>query len=334
MLFNPRHKSITCAILGPPNVGKSSLINTLFGHDLSMVSPLAQTTRNRFHCIFTVDHTEVILVDTPGLHQKSWEINKRMNQQAREGAEEAHVSFLLVDVSWPPSLWGPYLMQCAQSLKGVSPGPIWPLFTKMDVMGPPKRRPPEFTSFLETFREEAKALFPTIGERHFLVSAKTGEGLHLLMGAICDMASKGPHRYRPGKFSDKGEDFFMAEYIREQAFELLKDEVPYEVAVTVDEWEDYRDQESGVLMRRVSATILVNRPSQRAIVIGRKGTMIKEIGTRARKRIEKAIVSMKIEQIHLNLHVKVAPRWFRNNMLLEELGLPRVADSIGIWRKK
>lgn len=341
-----KKKSITCAMLGLPNAGKSSLINALFGQDLSVVGPWAQITRNRFHCIFTVDQTEVILMDTPGLHQRNWEINKRMNQQAQEGAEEAQIRCLLMDVSSPLSL-RQQLKEGNASLKGAlqSSGPIWLIFTKSDLLGPPEKRPIDLASSLDEIQKDLAGLLSCspASLRHFLVSAKTGEGLHLLMGALCDMAPKRPHRYPPGAFSNKREDFFMAEYIREQAFELLKDEIPYEVAAIIDQWEDYQDEKTGVLMRRVWATILVNRPSQRAIVVGQKGKMIKEIGMRARKRIQEMPFPVprnpkqrpqRPEQVHLNLHVKVAPHWFKNNLVLEELGLPRAIDSIGVWRKK
>ena len=123
----------------------------------------------------------------------------------------------------------------------------------------------------------------------------------------------------------------MTEYIREQAFELLKDEVPYEVAVVIDEYKEVKgktDPES--FESHISASILVNRPSQRAIVIGSSGSMIKEIGIRSRKKIE----VMTGGPVHLNLHVKVSPKWFKNNFVLEEIGLPRAHDSARVWRKK
>ncbi|MBT7610599.1 MAG: KH domain-containing protein, partial [Bacteriovoracaceae bacterium] len=126
---------------------------------------------------------------------------------------------------------------------------------------------------------------------------------------------------------------FATEFIREQAFELLNDEIPYEVAVVIDEYKDFSDmkgKEKKKIASHISASILVNRPSQRAIVIGSKGIMIKQIGTKSRKKIEAMVGG----QVHLNLHVKVSPKWFKNNFVLEELGLPRAVDSARVWRKK
>ena len=135
--------------------------------------------------------------------------------------------------------------------------------------------------------------------------------------------------YPYGDVSNKNLRFFSAEYIREQAFRILKDEVPYELAVVIDDYKDVKDPKSPVISR-ISASILVNRPSQRAIVVGSKGSVIKKIGTNARKKIE-ALVGGKV---HLNLHVKVSGKWFKNNFVLEELGLPRVQGSRRVWRKR
>jgi GTP-binding protein Era len=316
---HPHNKSIMVSILGAPNVGKSSTINYLLGMDLSAVSNRAQTTRNKFNCVFTVDRTEVVLVDTPGLHRSNQEINKRMNDQARESVDGADLNLLLIDLSKD-------ILQQFKDFKDIvrrDLGKTWVMFTKCDLIKQNLDNLP-----LESVIELAKTILPSI-EKYFLTSAVTGKNMHVLTGALCDEAKSSPHYYPEGDISNKSQRFFVTEYIREQAFHLLREEIPYEVAVVVDEYKDFSDvEDKSKITSHISASILVNRPSQRAVVIGTKGSMIKEIGTRARKKIE-AMVGGKVQ---LNLHVKVSPRWQKNNFVLEELGLPRATDSNRVWR--
>ena len=317
---HPHNKAIMVAVLGAPNVGKSSLINCLLGTDLTVVTSKPQTTRNKFHCVFTVDRTEVVLVDTPGLHKSSQEFNKRLNEQAREGTEGADLNLLLIDIS--KDILGQFTdfkENIQQEL-----GPTWVLFTKADKVENAEKLP-----LAEVF-EKGKTVFPNL-EKWFLISSKEGINIHDLTGALCDKAAPGPHLYPNGDVSNKNQRFFVTEYIREQAFELLKDEVPYEVAVIIDEYKESKGKTNpNEIESHISASILVNRPSQRAIVIGSSGSMIKEIGIRSRKKIE----VMTGGPVHLNLHVKVSPKWFSNNFVLEEIGLPRAKDSNRVWRKK
>ena len=302
---HPLNKSIMMSVIGAPNVGKSSLINYLIGTDLSIVTHKAQTTRNNFHCVFTIDRTEVILVDTPGLHQAGQEINRRMNQQAKESVDGVDVNLLLIDLTKEIM---PQFANIEQHLEGKL-GRTWVVFTKIDLL----------TSIegidFDLLIEKAKETIPNI-ERHFFVSSKTGDRVHELTGAICDTAQSGPHLYNKGQISNKHIRFFVAEYVREQLFQLLKDELPYETAVTIEEYKDYRNSEKpSKIAAKIIATIHVNRASQRAIVVGKKGSVIKEIGTRARKKVEDLMGG----QVSLNLHAKVSERWFKNNFILEEL---------------
>jgi GTP-binding protein Era len=317
---HPHNKAIMVAVLGAPNVGKSSLINVLLGTDLTVVTSKPQTTRNKFHCVFNVDRTEVVMVDTPGLHKSNQEFNKRLNEQAREGVEGADLNLLLIDISREIlDQFTEFKENIAQEL-----GPTWVVFTKSDKVENSENLP------LKEVVEQAKALLPSL-EKFFLISNKEGTNIHELTGAICDRAAPGPHLYPNGDVSNKNQRFFVTEYIREQAFELLKDEVPYEVAVVIDEYKEVKGKiDPTISESHISASILVNRPSQRAIVIGSSGSMIKEIGIRSRKKIE----IMTGGPVHLNLHVKVSPKWFKNNFVLEEIGLPRAKDSARVWRKK
>jgi GTP-binding protein Era len=322
MLFenqHPHNKSIMIAVLGKPNVGKSSFINHLLGFDLTIVSSRPQTTRNHFHCAFTIDRTEVVLVDTPGVHSNNQEINKRMNGQAQMGAEGVDLNFVLVDLtSDMVSEYKDFLKNFETPL-----GPTWIIFTKSDLIDSQELK-------LQPMLEKFKELSPAI-EKHFVISSKEGTNIHELTGAIQDAASNAPHLYPHGDASNMNERFFVTEYIREQAFRLLKEELPYEIAVIIDEYKDVRKKdEDAAPEAHISASILVNRPSQRAIVVGSKGSVIKAIGVNARKKIE----AMTGGKVHLNLHVKVSPKWMTNNFVLDEIGLPRMQKSARVWRKK
>jgi len=317
---HPHNKSIMVSVLGAPNVGKSSLVNCLTGMDLSIITNKPQTTRNKFHCVFTIDRTEIILVDTPGLHKSSRELNKRLNEQARDSVEGADVNLLLIDI-------GRDIMEQFVDFKEQMPQKLartWVVFTKADKVENAEELP------LNEVVDAAKDILPSI-EKYFVISSQDGTNIHLLNGAFCDAAAPGPHLYPNGDVSDKNQRFFATEFIREQAFLLLKDEVPYEVAVVIEEYRDLSSKtDPDQIESHISASILVNRPSQRAIVIGSKGSMIKEIGMKSRQKIE----AMTGHPVHLNLHVKVAPNWFSNNYILEELGLPRAQDSKRVWRQK
>ncbi len=314
---HPDNRSIMVSVLGAPNVGKSSMINYFIGMDLSIVTHKPQTTRNKFHCVCSVDRTEIVFVDTPGLHRSSNEINKRYNQQAIEGAEGADVNLILIDLSQEIR---PQFMEFKE-LFSKPIGASWVIFTKSDLI-------PEWETLpLDNAIEQAKEIIPSI-EKHLVVSTKTEENMNELIGAICDAAKPGPHFYSGGEVSNKNQRFFVTEFIREQAFELLKDELPYEIAVLIEEYKD--GKRGDAVSAYISASIIVNRPSQRGIVVGSKGSMIKEIGSRARMKIEAMVGG----QVHLNLHVKVMPKWFKNNFVLEEIGLPRANTSARVWKKK
>lgn len=316
---NPHNKHMMAAVLGKPNAGKSTLINHLLGFDLSIVSNKPQTTRNHFQCVFTVDETEIVLVDTPGAHSSNQEINIRMNGQAQWGADGADLNLLLIDSTED-------MIQDAKDFMKAFDKELsktWILFTKQDIS---KKSDKE----LDEVFAQIKEIIPA-SDRYFPISSVDGTNIHILTGALVDEAKPGPHHYPRGDVSNKNMRFFATEYIREQAFKILKDELPYELAVVIEDFQDPHTTKDGKEFdAKVSASILVNRPSQRAIVVGAKGSVIKQIGTNARKKIEAMVGT----RTHLNLHVKVSPKWFKNNFVLDEIGLPRTAKSNRVWRKK
>jgi GTP-binding protein Era len=203
-------------------------------------------------------------------------------------------------------------------------GRTWIIFTKADLVN-------KDALDLGPAVTKMQELCPSI-EKHVVISSKDGHNIHELIGAIQDAAPNAMHLYPAGDASNMNERFFATEYIREQAFRLLKEELPYEIAVVIDEYKDVykKDDDETPPEAHISASILVNRPSQRAIVVGSKGSVIKEIGMAARKKIE----AMTGGKVHLNLHVKVSPKWMSNNYVLDEIGLPRTQKSARVWRKK
>jgi GTP-binding protein Era len=313
---HPKNKRIKVAVLGLPSAGKSSLINHLIGFDLSIVSHKPQTTRNHYDCVFTVDHTEVVLVDSPGVQKINQEINVRMSHQVELATNGVDLNLVLIDGTKD------VMHEVDDFLKGFvgELSKTWILFTKTDLVTAKANFPFLFTKVQEKIPS---------AEKFFEISTVNGNNIHLLTGALCDAATPGLHSYPDGSVSNMNERFFATEYIREQAFKILKEEVPYEIAVLIEEYKDKKTKDD-TDCAHISAAILVNRPSQRAIVVGRGGSVIKEIGTGARQKIE-AMVGGKV---HLNLHVKVSPRWFANNFVLEELGLPRSQTQARVWRSK
>lgn len=316
---HPHNKSLTIAVIGKPNVGKSTFINKVMGQDYSIVTHKPQTTRNHFQLIAVRDKTEFIFIDTPGIHKSNQEINLRINQQAKEGADGADINLLLVDISKP-------IFNQIETIKSELPeslGETWILFTKTDLVEGGEELP-----FSEVF-EKIQSFLPS-SKAYFKISAKEGRGIEELLEKLDERAPNSPHLYPGGDLSNKNERFFVSEYIREQLFFRLNEELPYETAVLVDSFYDYRDNEESKLAAKIAATILVNRPGQRAIVIGKGGENIKMIGIEARKKIEELVGG----KVVLNLHVKVSPKWFKKNLILEDLGLPRATMSHRVWRSR
>jgi GTP-binding protein Era len=323
---HPLNKSISVALVGPPNVGKSTLINTLLGMDLSIVSQRPQTTRNQFQCVTQVDRTEIILLDTPGLHKSMQEMNLRMNHETYIAQDGADLNWIVLDGSRGKDNILYHLKGLQDIYKDLS-SESWLIVTKIDQVRPLN----ELDKISKDFPQlliDAQKICPVV-KKVFFVSAKEEVGTNELLSAVSQIAPSASHLYPDGSISNKNVRFFVTEYIREQVFTLLQEELPYEIAVTIEEFTDLNPEETPAkLVARISAVIHVNRMGQRAIVIGQGGLMIREIGTRARQKVETLMGG----KVMLKLHVKVSPKWFKNHMMLEELGLSRAPTSIRAWR--
>jgi GTPase len=285
------------ALVGYPNAGKSSLMNRLLDQKLSIVTPLAQTTRERVLGIDTRDGVQMVFVDTPGLVEPRYLLHRAMLHLATEVIADADVVLLLVDASAPrgvPEFAAEVLGQLARARSLVV------VANKVDTARPEQ---------VEAVRGWAQE---RLGAEVAAVSAATGEGVEALRARIAERLPASPYLFPEEDVSSQPVRFFVAELVRESAFELFEKEVPYSVAVKVDE---YREDEVPVYIR---ATVYVERASQKAIVIGSGGQAIRQLGQSARVKIEEFVGA----PVYLDLWVKVLPRWRKDPLSLQRFGFP------------
>jgi GTP-binding protein Era len=274
-------------VVGKPNVGKSTLLNRIVGEKLSITSAKPQSTRNRVVGIRTAEDTQMVILDTPGLLNPRYALQESMKEAAIRALEDADVIVYLADAAegTPPSLTE------AAGLKHPPRAPVLTALNKADMLDPTSRA-------------------SLAGDDRFLVSARTGEGIPELMARVEEQLPESPFLYPEDEISTQPLRFFVAEMIRETTLEQLQDEVPYSVAVEVEE---YREERSPLYIR---AVIYVERDSQKAIIIGGKGAQIKRIGESARKKIE-AFIDAKV---YLDLWVKVVANWRKDPGSLSRFG--------------
>lgn len=289
------------AVAGRPNVGKSTLVNTLVGQKIAAVSPKPQTTRKRQLGILTLpDKGQIIFVDTPGIHKPLHELGRALNYEAREALEDADVVLFLVDGSGLPHPEDELVAQNIRELAGTKPVVL--AMNKVDLVTD-EDRPARETLY--------RQLYP---EAHFLsISALTGEHLDALVDALLERLPEGPMYYDPDQLTDLTEREIAADLIREAALYHLHDEVPHALAVRIDEY-----KERGETGAYIAATLFVERESQKAIVIGKGGSMIKQIGITARQAIE----AMTGRKVYLDLRVKVQKNWRNDPAFLRRFGFP------------
>ena len=293
------HRAGYVAILGRPNVGKSTLLNALVGAKVSIVTPKPQTTRNRIIGIRTLpDRAQIAFLDTPGIHEARSLINRRMVETARQALAEADVVLVLVDAAAAVT---PGDRALAGTLAPL-PATTIVVLNKADRVARPELLP-----IMATLGE----LLP--GREIIPASALTGENVDTVLGRVVDALPEGEPFYEAEEYTTATERFLVQELIREQLFRQTEEEVPYGTAVVVEEFAEKPERNVLVLL----ATILVDRPSQKPIVIGAGGQRLREIGRRARLEME----ALFGRRVFLELFVKVEPGWARNPRRLAELGL-------------
>ncbi|MBL7063290.1 MAG: GTPase Era [Anaerolineae bacterium] len=295
----PGHRSGFVAVIGRPNVGKSTLMNQFVGQKVAIVSPRPQTTRSRILGILTRPDVQVIFVDTPGIHRPRHKLGQAMVATATHVLPDADVVLFMVDVSVPPT--GEDRM-IAQLISKHTDAPVILVLNKMDLL-PPEKVKPHTQGYWE--------LAPYHHEWMMTIATR-GVNLDKLLGLIVAALPEGPRYYPGDQVTDQTEREIAAELIREQVLRHTRQEVPHAVAVVVEE---FKERESGAVY--VAANVFVERDSQKGIIIGRKGRMLHQVGTAARQEIER----MTGGRVYLDLWVKVRKGWRRDERELRRLGL-------------
>ena len=293
--LSPRFVSGFVTLLGRPNSGKSTLLNSLVGSKVSIVADKPQTTRTSLQGVLNVPGGQVIFVDTPGIHRTNTPLDRRMMDSVRSALGERDLLLFLADASEPFSRAD----EQAVGLVRKAPAPAFLVLNKIDLLKDKAEMLPQLQKYkaLHDFAE----FFP--------ISAATGDGLPVLREAILARMPEGPQYFPPDHVTDQPERFLAAELIREKILQLTRQEVPHSVAVLIDQWTE------SPALTRILATIYVEKEGQKGIIIGAGGGMLKRVGTLAREEME----GLFDRKIFLQMHVKVRPGWRENPAFLNSL---------------
>jgi GTP-binding protein Era len=298
------------ALVGRPNAGKSTLLNKVLGHKVSIVSAKPQTTRNRIVGILNDARGQIAILDTPGIHRPLHKLNVRMMNHVRSSLSEADVIALIVDATEPFGKGDQFVIDLLRNDKEANPeARRFVILNKIDLLKKNKLLPlmEQYRAF--HFSDETQ-LFDEIVP----ISAAAGEGVDELVKLLFETVKPGPALYPTEDFTTQPERFFAAEMIREKVLQHTSDEMPYTTAVNVERFEE--DEEKNLVT--IYATIYVERASQKPIVIGKQGSMIKRIGTEARQDLEATLGA----KVFLDLHVAVHEGWREDARFLGELEWP------------
>jgi GTPase len=292
----------TVAILGRPNVGKSTLLNRIVGEKLAIVTPKPQTTRNRIVGVWNGAGGQIVFVDTPGVHGSKKELNRFMVREALGAIDEVDAALLLVEAG--DARPGDAEREILRGLAGARRRAVLAL-NKVDTLKDKSALLPRLVEWEKA--GDFGAVVP--------ISAQSGINVDALVAELCKLLPKGPPLYTPDTLTDRTERFLAAELVREQLFLRLRQELPYAVAVVIETWQE-RQRDDGIADVVIEAAIVVERDSQKAIVVGKGGTMIRDVGTAARAEISELLQ----RPAHLKLHVKVIPEWTTSPDALARLG--------------
>ncbi|AYM03203.1 GTPase Era [Levilactobacillus yiduensis] len=293
---NPNYKSGFVAIVGRPNVGKSTFLNRVIGQKIAIMSNTAQTTRNKIQGIYTTDEAQIVFIDTPGVHKPKSKLGDYMVQSAMSALNEVDAVLFMVNAAEKRGAGDNFIID---RLKGIK-APVYLLINKIDQV-----KPDDLLPVMEQYQTALpwKAVYP--------ISALEGNNVDELLTGLVDQMPNGPQYYPEDQVTDHPERFVVSELIREKIFMLTREEVPHSVAVEIESMKQ-KDEDHV----HIEATIIVERPTQKGIMIGKGGSMLKKIGTMARQDIEHLLGS----KVYLQLWVKVQPNWRDKASLLKSYG--------------
>lgn len=295
-------KSGFIALVGRPNVGKSTLLNQMIGEKIAIMSPKAQTTRNKIQGIYTTTQGQIVFLDTPGIHKPQNSLGDYMVKTAMSAIRESDMVWFLVDAETPRGRGDDFIINRLKETKT----PVYLIINKIDLV-----KPEALLTIIADYQSQMD--FAEI----FPISARNGDGVQSLLDFAMPKMEVGPQYYPADQITDHPERFIMAELIREKVLQLTRQEVPHSVAVVIDKIE--RKDEKHL---HIQATIIVERPTQKNIVIGKQGAMIKEIGIRARRDIERLLG----DKVFLETWVKVEERWRDKPQALQSYGYKEDSD--------
>jgi GTP-binding protein Era len=293
---NPNYKSGFVAIVGRPNVGKSTFLNRVIGQKIAIMSDTAQTTRNKIQGIYTTDEAQIVFIDTPGVHKPKSKLGDYMVQSAMSALNEVDAVLFMINAAEKRGAGDNFIID---RLKGIK-APVYLLINKIDQI-----HPDDLLAIMEQYKTALpwKAVYP--------ISALEGNNVDEFLGDLVDEMPNGPQYYPEDQVTDHPERFVVSELIREKIFMLTREEVPHSVAVEIESMKQ-KDEDHV----HIEATIIVERPTQKGIMIGKGGSMLKKIGTMARRDIEHLLGS----KVYLQLWVKVQPNWRDKATLLKSYG--------------
>ena len=298
-------------IIGRPNAGKSTLLNTLAGEKLAIVSPKPQTTRNRVLGVLHVPKkkgrpgAQVVLIDTPGVHRAASSLGRKMMAEVREALNGSDLALIITDAAKKSDVVDDFLLDVMKGAKT----PVFLLLNKIDLLRGEKQ---QLLPLIEKYSKlrEFREVIP--------ISARKSEGLDLLLDKVIQALPEGPHYFPEGQITDQPARFMASELIREQVLFATSEEVPHSTTVMIEQFEE------GAKLTRIAAVIFCERDGQKRILIGHRGEMLKKIGTAARIEIEKMLGT----KVYLELFVKVRQNWRESRGFVEELDWRRQLEHL------
>ncbi|GGH84992.1 GTP-binding protein Era [Pullulanibacillus pueri] len=297
MTDSKKFKSGFVALIGRPNVGKSTLLNHLVGQKIAIMSNKPQTTRNKIQGVYTSDTEQIIFIDTPGIHKPKHKLGEFMTNLAMQTLNEVDIVLFMVDAAQGFGRGDEFIIERLKSCRSL----VFLIINKIDQIHPDQLLP-----LIDTYRSlfDFKEIIP--------ISAREGNNVNTMINEVSNYLEEGPKYYPDDQVTDHPERFIISELIREKILHLTEEEVPHSIAVTIESIEKRKDAN----MIDIHAAIIVERDSQKGIIIGKQGRMLKEIGTRARKDI----VALLGSKVYLELWVKVQKQWRDKAFYLKDYG--------------